>query len=247
MSEILENHLLDKRVKIYQSDDMYKASIDAVFLAASIYGGKSGQKLLDVGLGSGAVALCVAARNLELNITGVEIQAELATLSQKSVDANGFSERFNVINADIADFEKSHPHGSFDFVVSNPPYYSDFFASPNQSKAKAHNMQNTPLSQWVNSCLKMTKPKGYVSIIIPPDKLDEILALYNLKKVGDIRILPLFSKPSSDECKRIIVKARKNDKSPCKILKGQVIHNEDGSYSDWADNILRQAGYIAGL
>ncbi len=247
MSEIIENHLLDKRVKIYQSDDTYKASIDAVFLAASIKDAKAGQKLLDVGLGTGAVALCVAHRNPELEILGVEVQKELASLSQKSIEANNFSDRFDIVNADIADFEKKHPHGSFDYVVSNPPYYSDFSSSPNISRAKAHNMQSTPLSAWVNICLKMLKPKGYISIIIPPDKLDEIMALYNLKKVGDIKIYPLFSKPDNIDAKRLIVKARKSDKSPCKIYKGMIIHKEDGSYSVEADKILREAGAIEEL
>ena len=122
MPDYTEDYLLDKKIKIFQPNDGYRAAIDAVLLSAAVEKLRPGDNILDIGSGTGAVSLCLAQRFFELapQITGVEIQPMLAELSNMSATANNFS-FLKYINADI--FDCGLPFCSFAHVVSNPPYF----------------------------------------------------------------------------------------------------------------------------
>ena len=81
-----KDYLLDKKIAIYQSDEGYRASTDAVLLQALVTKIKKGDKILDVGSGTGAVSLCLAHRFADkgVHITGIEKQPMLAQFSAQS-------------------------------------------------------------------------------------------------------------------------------------------------------------------
>lgn len=233
------DYLLDKKVKIFQPVDGYRASSDAVLLAAFVENLPEGAKVLDVGSGTGAVALCLAARFQKQNISidGAELQPQLAELANYSAKQNGFDfVRFH--NFDI--YEKPHflLPCSYDVVVTNPPYSDHDMPSPNKSKALAHNHNNSNLSRWLKFCLKMTKPFGKIYVVNRCEALPEIcssLANY----VGNITILPIYSK-KGQEAKRILVMLQKDSKAPSRILPPFVMHDENGAYTEAAEEILRK-------
>ena len=241
-----EDYLLNKKVKIFQPKDGYRAAIDAVFAAALIDEKiiKPNSTILDVGSGTGAISLCLAHRlqNKKVNITGIDIQPELVELSNMSAKENGF---MDFLNYDICDIRKKTTltAGSYDIVITNPPYSDHDMPSPKESKKFAHNDQDFDLTQWLTFCLKMLKPKGYIALINRTEAINEILsAMHN--KAGNIKILPLYSKPNQP-AKRIIVLAQKGSHGLTSVLPPLYTHNEDGSYSEQAEQILRQAkGYF---
>ena len=140
MYEVEKNYLLDKKVVIYHSKGLYKASSDAVWLASAVSNVKKGDNILDVGSGGGAVSLCFASRIKQNNITitGLELQKELAECASKSAMENGF-DFVTFENSNI--FESKIKPCSFSHVVTNPPYSSEDMPSPNDSKATAHNFK----------------------------------------------------------------------------------------------------------
>ncbi len=242
MIEYTNDYLLDKKVKIFQPVNGYRASTDAVLLS-SLVRIKNGDGILDVGSGTGAISLCLAHRlqNLNPQITGLEIQPELAELSNASAQANGFSARF--LNCDIRQKISGLNGGSFDHVITNPPYAEKDMPSPYTGKATAHNFSDFTLTAWINFCLRMTKPQGYFYIINRAEAIDEILAAVH-KKTGDIQIIPVFSKPRQN-AKRIMIIARKASRSPAIIHQGITIHTPNGTYTPQAQNILRKgAGFF---
>lgn len=241
-----EDYLLNKKVKIFQPKDGYRAAIDAVFVASLIDEKiiKPNSTILDVGSGTGAISLCLAHRlqNNKVNITGIDIQEELVELSNMSAKENGF---MDFLNYDICDIRKKTTltAGSYDIVITNPPYSDHDMPSPKESKKFAHNHQDFDLTQWLTFCLKMLKPKGYIALINRTEAINEILsAMHN--KAGNIKILPLYSKPNQP-AKRIIVLAQKGSHGLTSVLPPLYTHNEDGSYSEQAEKILRDAkGYF---
>ena len=242
MIDYTNDYLLDKKIKIFQPVNGYRASTDAVLLS-SLVRIKNGDGILDVGSGTGAVSLCLAHRlqNLNPQITGLEIQPELAELSNASAQANGFSTCF--LNCDIRQKVSGLNGGSFDHVITNPPYAEKDMPSPYAGKATAHNFSDFTLTAWINFCLRMTKPQGYFYIINRAEAIDEILAALH-KKTGDIQIIPVFSKPRQN-AKRIMIIARKASRSPAVIHQGITIHTHDGTYTLQAQNILRKgAGFF---
>ncbi len=233
-----EDYLLDKKVKIFQSDDDYRASVDAVFLSALVGRAAPGERILDVGSGTGAVSLCLAHRFPNCQITGLELQPRLAELSNLSADANGFT-NLCYLNCDIRNPLPEIENGSFHHVITNPPYSRGEMPSPNPSKATAHNFKQFDLPSWIDFCLKKIRPQGYFYIINRAEAIDNILFCLH-GKTGNISIVPLYSK-AGQPAKRVLIRARKNSKAPARIMPGLIVHNEKGGYSQAAEKILRQA------
>lgn len=236
MADYSEDYLLDKRVKIFQPLDGYRASTDAVLLAAAVSKVKKGDKILDVGAGTGAVSLCLAERfkDCGIEIKGLEVQPRLAELSALSAQANGF-DFVSFEKTDIYDYKKEFC--SYASVITNPPYSESDMPSPNPSKATAHNFSRYDLEKWISFCIKMIKPQGYFYMINRAEALEDIVAaIYG--KLGGIEVYPLYSK-TGQSAKRVIIKARKDSKAPLSLKEPFIIHENDGSYTERAHAILR--------
>lgn len=237
MTDYSTDYLLNKKVRILQPIDGYRASTDAVFLAAFVTQPETGGKILDVGSGTGAVSLCLAHHFQNQPIIGAELQPRLADLSQKSAALNGF-DNLSYIQADIRQKNCGLSPCTFSAVVTNPPYYQNTFLSPNQSKALAHAHQDFDLTSWLKFCLKMLKPFGKFYMINRPEALNETLAALGYQ-AGGIEILPIFSK-NKQPAKRILISAQKDSKAPLQILPPFYIHQQDGSHTEQAQKILRE-------
>lgn len=237
MIDYSEDYLLDKRVKVFQPIDGYRASSDAVLLAAAAHNIKKGNSILDVGSGTGAISLCLADRFNEIveKIVGLEVQAELAELANLSAKANNF-DRLTYINSDI--FAKPLPFCSFDHVFSNPPYFESLMpTSPKKGKATAHTFGDIGLEKWIDFCIKMIKPQGYFYMINRAEALSDILNIIG-GRLGEIQIYPLYSK-EDQKAKRVIIRARKDSKAPLVIAPPLIIHSANGKYTNEAEAILR--------
>lgn len=240
MRPYTSDYLLDKKVKIFQPVDGYRASTDAVFLSSllDIQLVKPQDKILDIGSGTGAISLCLAERlkGKCINITGVDIQNDLVELSNFSAQENGFANFLRYEQLDIRE-KTLLPAGTFSFVITNPPYSDHDMPSPNLSKQLAHNHQNFDLTGWLSFALKMLKPKGYLLMINRTEAINETVSALN-GKAGDVLILPIYSKYGQD-AKRIAIIAKKGAKGISKILPPFYTHNPDGSYTEKAQSILR--------
>lgn len=232
------DYLLNKKIKIFQPLNGYRASTDAVLLSSMIHSIKKGQRILDVGSGTGPISLCLAERfkNLSPEILGIDVQKDLVELANLSAKENCFN-FLKFINADI---RKKIPldNCSFQHVITNPPYTNHDLPSPNPSKATAHNMLDFSLEEWLKFCIKMTAPFGFLYTINRAEAVNEIIAsLYG--KMGNMKIIPLFSK-NNQNAKRVIVIAQKDSKAPTLIYRGITLHEDDGRYSCEAEAILRE-------
>ena len=238
MIDYTEDYLLDKKIKIYQPVDGYRASSDAVLLAAAANTIKPNSKILDIGSGTGAISLCLAERfkKFDPEIIGVELQKDLVNLANMSAEANNFL-KLKYINADI--FSSGLDFCSFDHVFSNPPYFdSNMPTSPYKGKATAHTFNEKNLKDWTDVCIKMIRPQGWFYMINRAEALKSILNII-ANKLGDISIFPLYSK--EEQCaKRIIIKAKKDSKAPLNIKPPLCIHSNDGKYTSRAQDILRK-------
>ena len=121
MSEnITENEYLGGRIRIRQPQKGYRAGVDPVLLAASVPA-RSGQSVLELGLGVGTAALCLSARVDGLSLTGVEIQSDYAALARENASLNAAD--LTVVDADLAVLPDQIKNSRFDHVIANPPYF----------------------------------------------------------------------------------------------------------------------------
>lgn len=234
---ITDDTLLNGRVRLRQPSEGYRVAIDPVLLAAAVQA-QAGQRVLDAGCGTGAAMLCLAMRVPGIDVTGLEIQPELAALAEENVKLNNLSARGQVVVGDLLalpDIVCAYP---FDIVMTNPPYGADGTVSPKASVAIAHHEGEAELSQWIGACLKLLKPKGRLVMIHRADRLSEIMAAL-VNECGDIRVLPIFPK-AHQPARRVIIDAGKGRGTGDTIHLGLVLHSESGAYTTEADAVLRE-------
>lgn len=235
--EFTTDDFLGGKVRLRQPVDGYRATSDAVLLAAAVEAAGAA-RILDVGCGSGAVALCAAARCPNARITGIELQPEMAALARENIRLNELNERINIVEADIRTKKiEGVLTGSFDWVVSNPPFILEDQPSPDKVRDVAHRESECPLNDWIFNCLRYVKARGRFALINRADRLPEILSLL-YGKLGGIRIIPIWTKEGCP-AKRVIVIGRKGAKSPAVLETGIVLTDKNGNKTVCADAIMR--------
>ena len=229
--------LLGGRVVVRQPVQGYRAAIDPILLAAAV-NAKAGQKVLDAGCGTGAAMFCLAARVPGLQLTGLEVQPNLAAFARAGVALNKLEDSAQILGGDIS-APPPELRNSFDVVLTNPPYGDTGSAPPDASLATAHMECDVDLAAWITACLACLKRKGRLVLIHRAGRLSDILtALHGW--AGDVRILPILSK-AGEPARRVIVDAGKDRRSPGTLFPGLVLHNGQGDYTPEAQQVLRDA------
>ena len=203
------------------------------------------QLVLDIGCGSGAAALCLAARVPECRIIGLEMQRDLARLAGDNAALNGMGERVSVIAGNLLQPPPRLSPGMFDHVMANPPFIDRGrgTAAPDPAKAAASMEGEAGLADWVRFALTMVREKGSVTFIHRADRIDALLGQI-AGRAGEVVVFPLWpgaGRPAS----RILVRARKQIAAPARLAPGLVLHEPDGRFSAEAEAVLRGGEALA--
>ncbi len=196
---------------------MYNPTSDAVWLAAFVDG--TPKTVLDVGTGSGAVALCLMARMPNVKMTAIDISSDMLDAARDNFELNVQSAEF--IQADITRWRTSR---TFDLVITNPPYFNGTPAVHN-----AHH--NADLAQWTRKCIARVKPGGTFAIIIDAQKTAIVLSEM-ARHCGDIHVLPLFSKKNTAE--RVLISCRAGRAPEMTLYSGLTMNCEDVLRAGWS-------------
>jgi tRNA1(Val) A37 N6-methylase TrmN6 len=233
-----EDSLLGGRVRLRQPIDGARVSIDPVFLAAAVPV-EPGELVLDIGCGTGAAMLCVAAREPQCRIVGIERQRELVRIAGDNVILNGMATRVSVMVGDLLHPPPRISAGAFDHVMANPPYLERGHGVESASPGRAEAMieGDAALADWVRFALTMVRPKGTVTFVHRADRIDAVLG-HIAGRAGEVVIYPLWpgaGRPAT----RILVRARKQVAAPARLAVGLLLHEADGRFSAAAEAVLR--------
>lgn len=235
-----EDRLLGGRVALKQPAAGYRAGIDPVLLAASV-GAQAGERVLDVGSGAGAAALCLAVRVPGALVVGLDADRASVGLAAGNAQATGVADRAQFYICDLRSLPVRLSPGIFDHVMTNPPYLKEAGArpSPTAHKAMATVEGEVPLADWLQFCVKMVRPRGTVSVIHRADRLHEVLAALD-GRLGELTILPLWPGGDGEKAaKRILVRGRRGVAGPLSLVPGLVLHRPDGQFTEQAERVLR--------
>lgn len=235
--------LLGGRVTLFQPVSGYRAAIDPVLLAAAVPA-RTGENVMELGCGTGAALLCLAARVPGLHVTGLEIQAPAADLARRSAGESGLDGRVTVLDGDMAQARPDLRANSFDHVMANPPFWAAGHHTPSPSghKAASHGEMIGDLDLFVRAALRLLKSRGRLTVIYPAERLDHLLSLL-VGRFGDVRVLPLWPRAGLP-ARRVIVAARRDARGPLSLLPGLVLHGPEQGYTPEAEAILRDAAAL---
>ncbi len=150
------------------------------------------RRVLDIGTGSGLIALMIAQRNPRCLIDGVEI--DRASYEQAAENAAGspWGDRINVYHACFNEFSESIEH-KYDLIVSNPPFFRNSLASPLPSRTTARHSGSLSTSRLAEGADRLLSAGGRFSIILPVAESSTFIeeaALRNLNCRRATRVLP---------------------------------------------------------
>lgn len=242
-ANVEETTLLGGALRLLQPTEGLRAGLDAVMVASAVPA-KSGEKVLDLGCGTGAAGLCVASRVQGIHLTGVDIQSGLTDLAKENAALNGFQAEF--IAGDLRD-KTLLPVDHFHHAVCNPPYMQAgaWYDSPDPVRSKQLGKKDgdATLMDWIDCLLRVIKPGGSLSLIHRADHADKIIQALGTR-FGGLELWPLH--PHMGEvASRIVIRALKNRKTPVKIYPGIILHHKDGGWDQATDDILSRKHGIA--
>ena len=245
MTEPDEIQVLGHKVRLLQPPQGFRTSLDSVLLAAACPA-SGGDRVLDLGCGVGSASFCLLARVVNCVVTGLEIQEDHVQLARRNAELNDCAERSEFVTGDVRTYAVSGPAARFDHVICNPPYLEEgrHLPSPDGARAMAlgHQEASLSLKDWIDSAFNNVLPGGSLTIIHRADQVDRIIQFLG-KRFGAAEIIPLWPR-TGEAAKRVIVRARKDRRTPATLQAGLVLHTADGRYTAAADAVLRDGAAL---
>ena len=162
-----------KRFSIEQERSAMKVGTDGVLLGAWADIAPSQSHILDIGTGTGLIALMAAQRSetWSAEIVGVEIDSESAEDATENVQRSPWSERVTIERCAIQDFA---PDRQFDHILSNPPYFVDSLLSPDKARTTARHTTSLSFEELARSASRLLSAEGALSLVLPYDAVADM-------------------------------------------------------------------------
>ena len=150
-----------KQFAIQQDQCAMKVGTDGVLLGAWALGGK---KILDIGTGTGVVALMMAQRFPEAQITALDIDTNAVQQAKDNVKISPFKNQIQVLQEAVQIHE-----GEYDAIVSNPPFFIDSLPAPNEQRNIARHSDTLSYAELMQASYRLLKDNGELSVVVPFD------------------------------------------------------------------------------
>ncbi|NJO86555.1 MAG: methyltransferase [Lewinella sp.] len=174
-----------------------KVGTDAVLLGAWLPLPEASNRILDIGTGTGVLALLAAQRAPLAQVVGVEIEAEAAVQAAENAAASPFAERVKILAQSIQDYAASRPE-LFDAIVCNPPFFSGGVLSEELGRQTARHTVKLSHQALLRAVQQLLAPKGVFCLVLP--KLEglrfiEVAAAAQLYPVQQLWLRPRAGEP----------------------------------------------------
>jgi len=166
-------HFTFRQFAIRQDKTAMKAGTDGVLLGAWC-DVDNASTILDIGTGTGLIALMCAQRASDATITAIEIDQDAYHQAVENVNESRFKDRITVVNEDFRNYCNCQ-HQTFSHIISNPPFFTETTGSPDKKRMLARQAESLPFDALIKGTATILKPSGKFSVIIPwGEKLDYV-------------------------------------------------------------------------
>ena len=225
-------------LRVLQKEKGYRFSVDAPLLAHFVTLRK-GDRVVDLGTGSGVIALILALRFAEVSIAEVEIQKELADIAGRNIELNGLGDRIRVYPGNVKKIKEIFDPRSFDVAVFNPPYrrLNSGRINPDAERAVARHEIRGAIDDFLASASYLLKDSGRVYVIYPASRGVQLIARMRKNGMEPKKLRVVYSSSSSGAV-FILAEGVKGAGEELEIMPPLFIYGNVGRYSDEMDEIL---------
>ncbi|MFR9504175.1 MAG: methyltransferase [Rikenellaceae bacterium] len=187
-----------KQFIIHQDKTPMKVGTDGVLLGAWARIKPTDEHILDIGCGTGLIALMMAQRS-DATVDAVEIDLNSAEQARENITLSPWSNRINIHNVNIVNFNQNF---KYDLIVSNPPFFSDSLLPPNKGRTTARHTVSLTFQELIHSVIRLLADNGRFVIILPTNESKEFERLSKGLLFTSRRYL--ISSSVGSDCKRVI-------------------------------------------
>lgn len=223
--------LIIQGLQIIQKRKGFRLTLDSVLLAHFV-SVKEGDRVIDLGTGTGVIPLILSTRAKKIAITGIEIQEEMVEMAARSVLLNGREESITIHRGDIRDIHNELGGGIYTVVCANPPYWTMGGGEVNvrPELALARHEVACALEDVVSSASKLLNYQGRFALIHRVERLVDLFALLRQYRLEPRRIRLIHS--FRDKAAHLVlVEARKSAPPDLKALPPLIIYEKPGCFT----------------
>ena len=213
-----------KQFSIFHNNCAHKVGTDGVLLGAWVHA-ENPDSILDIGTGSGLIALMLAQRFSQAKVTGVELHIPSFNQALENASNSAFSNRVQIINAD---FLKSDFNIEFDLIVSNPPFYKGNTSTGITERDKARHEEHLPQKDFLKKAISILSPYGKLAVILPNEEGEHFEQEAKEQGLNLNRLTKVFGSPTSP-AKRWLMEFSFNAGN--KVVGEITIRDEEGNRS----------------
>ncbi len=168
-----------KRFEIVNRDSAMKPGTDGVILGAWA-SAENPRRIIDVGTGTGLIAMMMAQRYENAIVTAVEIDPTAADEAEYNFSRTEWKDRLITVKGDFAGFVS---FSKFDLIVSNPPFFTTGHPSPDNARAKARHESSLPFRLLFQQSRKLLSENGRLAFISPTESEDDIIYTATMERM----------------------------------------------------------------
>lgn len=167
-----------KQFSVEQDDVAMKVGTDGVLIGAWVNCADA-VRVLDIGTGTGLIALMVAQRSDAQSIVGIDIDSAAAVCAARNFAASPWSERLSAHQKAAQEYDGE----KFDLILSNPPYFVDSLLCPDDRRTTARHTTELTFEQLDSAVCRLLSESGRFALILPTEQMEKYMALTALKVV----------------------------------------------------------------
>nr|WP_293167096.1 methyltransferase [Allomuricauda sp.] len=186
-----------KEFTIQQDQCAMKVGTDGVLLGAWASLDKLPESILDIGAGTGLIALQMAQRSSAEVIDAIELDDDAYEQCVTNFEASPWADRLFCYHAGFDEFV-DEMDDKYDLIVSNPPFYSEDVASGSESRDKARQSSSLPFGELVEGAAKLLNEDGIFAVIVPFKEESYFTDLAKKERLFPNRITRVKGNPETD-------------------------------------------------
>lgn len=192
-----------KGFTVHQDRCAMKVGTDGVLLGAWVSLDHHPQSILDIGAGTGVIALQLAQRSLADTIDAVEIDADAYEQCTQNFENSAWGDRLFCYHAALQEFA-SEIDDSYDLIVSNPPFYSEDYKSDSPARDTARFNDAMPFQHLLVCAAHLLSEKGVFALVIPKKEEDKVVQIALKVNLFAKRICRVCGSETSEEKRSLV-------------------------------------------